>query len=107
MTMATRKDRRQFEEWARRALKGVKGSTMFLQLFTPNFDPAKDPAYALQLGAAILLDKPLIILAPEGAVIPPKLRAIASSLQFFVPDDPASMELATRRGLEAIGAVKH
>jgi hypothetical protein len=100
-------DRHLFEQWARRALKGVQESATFVQLYTPTFDPAKDPAYALQLGAAILLDRPIIILAPEGATIPPKLRAIANSLQFFLPDDPASCERATRRGLEAIGLVKH
>lgn len=102
-----RKDRRTFEQWARRAMKGVKESATFIQLYAPDFDPAKDPAYALQLGAAILLDKPLVVLAPEGATIPPKLRAIASTVQFFVRDDALSMELATRRGLEAIGLVKH
>ncbi len=105
--MADRKARREFESWARRALKGVKQSTMFLQLYTPTFDPAKDPAYALQLGAAILLDKPIVIIAPEGATVPPKLRAIAASLQFFVPGDAQSCQLATRRALEAIGAVQH
>jgi hypothetical protein len=52
-----RKDKRQFEQFARRALKGVRESTTFLQLYSPNVDPAKDPAFALQLGAAVLLEQ--------------------------------------------------
>jgi hypothetical protein len=85
----------------------VKESATFLQLYTPNFDPQKDPAYALQLGAAILLDKPLVIIAPEGVTVPPKLRAVADAIQFYVEGDMPSMEQATRRALEAIGVVKH
>jgi hypothetical protein len=103
----TRTDRRLFEEWARRALQGVKESATFLQIYNAKFDPYEDPAYALQLGAAILLDRPIVIITPEGTTVPPKLAAIASSLQFYVPDDQESMYLATRRGLEAVGAVTH
>lgn len=90
MKVKNRKPQRQFEQWARRAMKGVKESASFLQLYTPNWDPA-----------------PIVILAPEGTVVPPKLRAVADSVQFYLPEDPRSCELAARRALEAIGVVKH
>jgi len=105
--MKDRKRQQQFEQWARHAMKGVKESGTFMQLHTPNFDPAKDPEYALQLGVAILLDRPIVILAPEGVELPPKLRAVAASVQYFVRDEPQSVWLAARRALEAIGVVKH
>jgi hypothetical protein len=104
------KHRRDLEQWARRGMKGVKESSVFLQLFSPTVTEAtlaKEAIYVLQLGAAVLLDKPIIIVAPEGAVIPLKLRAIAASIQFYLPDDMESCALATRRALEAIGMVAH
>jgi hypothetical protein len=93
-----KKQDHEFVEWARAATKGVTESASFMQLFAE---------YALQLGAAILQNKPLVILAPEGADVPSKLRAAADSVQFYVRDDKQSIELAARRGLEAIGVVRH
>jgi hypothetical protein len=105
--VTSRKDRRELEGWARRAMKGVKESASFLQLYRAIDDPSREPEYVLQLGAAVLPDKPIVIIAPEGLTIPPKLLAIADSVQFYVDGDATSCELAIRRALEAIGVVKH
>jgi hypothetical protein len=70
-------DRRTFTKWARAATKGVADSAVFLQIFNATaLTDGNDLAYALQLGAAILLDKPIVIVAPEGSEIPAKLKAI-------------------------------
>ena len=104
----TPKQEREFLKWAKAATKGVTESAVFLQLFNAQaLTDGKDLAYALQLGAAILLDKPIVIIAPEGSVVPPKLQAIARSVQYFIANDPQSMMLATRRALEAAGIVEH
>jgi hypothetical protein len=101
-------DRKKFETWARAATKGVADSAVFLQLFNAKaLTEANDLAYALQLGAAILLDKPIVIIAAEGSTIPPKLEAVAQSIQFFIANDENSMMLATKRALEAAGVVQH
>jgi hypothetical protein len=104
----TGQQRQAFTQWARRATRGVKGSTVFLQLFNAKaLTDGQDLAYALQLGAAILLNKPIVIIAPEGSAVPAKLQALATSVQYFIPDDKESMLLATRRALEAADAVEH
>jgi hypothetical protein len=36
-----------------------------------------DIDFAVQIGAAILLEKPLLVVVPEGRVLPPKLAAVA------------------------------
>jgi hypothetical protein len=101
-------DRKKFATWARAATKGVVDSAVFLQLFNAKaLTDGNDLAYALQLGAAILLDKPIVIIAPHGSVIPSKLEAIARSIQFFIANDQQSMMLATKRALEAAGIVEH
>lgn len=101
-------DRKMFTEWARAATKGVADSAVFLQLFNATaLTNGNDLAYALQLGAAILLDKPIVIIAPEGSTIPSKLEAVARSIQFFIAHDEQSMMLATKRALEAAGIVEH
>jgi hypothetical protein len=100
-------DRRKFTKWARAATKGVAGSAVFLQIFNATaLTDGNDLTYALQLGAAILLDKPIVIVAPEGSEIPSKLKAIATSIQFFIPDDEASTMLAVKRALHAAGVVR-
>lgn len=102
------KDRKRFTTWARAATKGVVESAVFLQLFNAEaLTSGNDLAYALQLGAAILLDKPIVIVAPEGSVIPQKLQAVARSIQFFIPGNEESTLPATKRALEAAGVVRH
>jgi len=49
-------------------------------MIAPNMDSKFDIEFALQIGACILLEKPLILLAQRGRTIPPKLRAIADRI---------------------------
>lgn len=96
------KKRGQFEQWARRATKGQKDSAVFVSLWNEIMfrDPMKEPHIPLQLGLALLLDKPIVIVAPRGAYIPVNLRRAARSVQYFDPGDETSMQEATRAALE-------
>jgi hypothetical protein len=49
-------------------------------MIAPNMSAGFDIEFALQIGAAILLGKPLILLVDRGRNIPPKLRAIADRI---------------------------
>jgi hypothetical protein len=51
----------------------------------------------LQMGLAIYLDKPILLLVPKGASVPMNLRRLALDVAEFDPTDPASLEAATRR----------
>lgn len=56
----------------------IEQSSIFLSLLSESYKT--DPTTALQLGIAILLDKPIGIIAVEGAVIPKSLQKLAFSI---------------------------
>lgn len=51
----------------------------------------------IQMGLAVYLDKPIIILAPKGALIPGNLRAMATAVEEFDPADETTMNAAVER----------
>lgn len=62
----------------RDAVEKITGSAAIISLV-----PAKedlDVKFAMELGAAIMLDKPIIAVAMPGVDVPPKLRLIAESV---------------------------
>jgi hypothetical protein len=69
-----------FRAWAddmrKRLIPNMKDSANVLMI-APNLDSGFDIEFALQIGATILLEKPLILLVDRKRTIPPKLRAIA------------------------------
>jgi len=86
------------QAWATQALRGVGESHIFTMLWAPSIlNIAEQPVAALQFAAAVLLNKPLYILAPEGTALPPRVRLIADGVEFYAPDDPASLKRATIR----------
>ena len=68
MTKRRRSAHAEFEAWARRATQGVVSSHVYLGLKLPTFDRdalVKDPEVALQLGAAMLLGRPIVFVMEE------------------------------------------
>ena len=59
-----------------RLIPKMEGAASVLMI-APSLDEKFDIQFALQIGASILLEKPLILLVHSGRAIPPKLRAIA------------------------------
>lgn len=64
------------------SIEGITGSSVFMQLFTPAMvnDPFSDALPLFQLGAAIMLDKPLIVLVDANDQIPERLRRAADRI---------------------------
>ena len=58
---------------------GIESSAHFLQLYHPGMrdDFLDDPWPAIQLGIALLMGKPIIVIVPPGRELPEKLRRIA------------------------------
>lgn len=85
-------------EWLCRAAKGsgekIRDSSMFLSLYSPDF--TKNPLCALQLGIAIMLDKPISIIAIKGQKIPDNLRKIAWHIE-ECEEKPGEFEKASAR----------
>lgn len=74
----------EFRRWAdtmrTRMIPEMRDSANVLMIAPKLGDPQFDIEFALQIGACILLEKPLILLAHRGRVIPPKLLAIADRI---------------------------
>lgn len=60
------------------ALQKIVGSSVFTSLL-PTRDEG-DPKFWMELGAAIMYDKPLLVLAQAGSPPPPKLAMIADRI---------------------------
>lgn len=78
----------------RRNYEGLKNSRTFLLIFSEKM--VDDVIPIIQMGLAVYLDKPILILAPKGSLIPHNLRAMAQAVEEFDPDDPESLETATK-----------
>src|SRR5262245_37075631 len=98
----------EFRRWAddkrRRLIPKMRGSDNVL-LLAPNLSAKFDIEFALQIGAAILLEKPLVLVVQSGRTVLPKLRAIADKIIEMDLDDsndPAVQE-RIRQALTELG----
>lgn len=73
----------------RRNYEGLSDSKTFCLLF--NEKTIEEVIPLIQMGLAVYLDKPIVILAPTGSVIPANLRAMATAIEEFDPNDEASL----------------
>lgn len=86
----------EFRRWSddmRKRLIPKMAESASVLMIAPNMTEKFDIEFALQIGASILLEKPLILLVHDGRTIPPKLRAIAdriieTDLDKFTMDAP-------------------
>jgi hypothetical protein len=81
----------QWLEYAQRARERLfpmlEDSRVALSI-VPSQDASIDPKWCLELGAMIMLDKPIIAIVCRGARIPPKLAMIADEIVEGEIDDP-------------------
>lgn len=99
------KDLQQLQEWTRKVTAGQRTSSVFMNLWSDTMatDPSGDPVPVMQLGYAMLLDKPIVIVAPHGSRIPDNVRRAARAIEFYDRDNMASMQAATMRAIKAAG----
>jgi hypothetical protein len=72
-----------FRRWAddmRKRLIPKMADSASILMIAPRMESEFDIEFALQIGASILLEKPLILLVDRTRTIPPKLRAIADRI---------------------------
>lgn len=95
-------EEKEFNEWLKRAGKSsgdkIKDSAVFMSLFTANYE--KDPLAALQLGIAIMLDKPIYILAEQGKNIPENVLRLSRGIEYFNPAIEGDLQAAGTRLLQ-------
>ena len=73
------------EDAYQRNYRLINGSQAFLSLF--NKKMADDPIPAMQLGIAILLEKPIYLLVKNGEEIPDKMRKIADRIEYYESEE--------------------
>jgi hypothetical protein len=82
----------EFNSWLKDAVERnyeeLRGSSIYLGLCPDSMK--KDPLPALQLGLAMLMDKPIVILAKDGEAIPENIRKVAREIVRFDLGDPDS-----------------
>jgi hypothetical protein len=98
-------DLRRLKEWTVKVTRGQRDSAVFMNLWSDSMadDPSGDPVPVMQLGYAMLLDKPIVIVAPHGSRIPENVKRTARAVEFYDRDNEASLHAATVRALKAAG----
>lgn len=91
-------DQRAWDEWVesfrRDALGKIIGSGVFLSLLAHG---EWDVKFCAELGTAIMLDKPIAIVAYPGTDVPDKLRAVAEEIIEADLDTEEGMRLIAMR----------
>jgi hypothetical protein len=71
---------RRFADVAREDLIPKVRESSSVMLIAPNAGNPLDIQFALEIGASILLDKPLVLMLPPGRTPPPKLAKVADKI---------------------------
>jgi hypothetical protein len=108
MTLAplSKKQRRELEAWARRAVHGVDESAIYLGILDDSPLDQGRIEFTLQLGHALLTDKPIILTVPHGVALPAKLAAVADRVVRFDPANKESMLPGLTAALTELGVNK-
>ena len=69
-------------------LPKMKSSALSLSIFSGKVDPK----FCMELGAAIMYNKPLVLLVLEGVDVPPALERMAAAIVRGSMDDPQTRE---------------
>lgn len=79
---------------AEKSGRKIQESEVFLSLVSKNF--LENPQCALELGLAILMDKPILVLAEEHLMLPENLKKIAKIVSRFDPEKPDTIHEAVK-----------
>ncbi len=70
-------------------------STFCLNIFTEDYKKGIDSL--LQFAVAIMMDKPIFLLAPQGVKIPENVKKVAIAIEFYEPNDKEYMKAAAMK----------
>lgn len=88
-------DRKVYEDAYRRSKEGMESSAIFLQIFSEGIEKAWLPC--LQFGLAIMLDKPIFFVVPNGSNLPENLKRVAQGIEYYDREIPNDIQRATER----------
>ncbi len=84
------------EEYIRELTGKIFNNEIFLSLVTEDY--IKSGQAALEIGFAVLMDKPIRLLVKEGTTLPKNLIKVAEKIEYFRAED--DVQLAGKRLLE-------
>jgi hypothetical protein len=97
-------ERSQWDEYVahfrRDAMGKIAGAAVFTSIMPS--DGVGDPKFWMELGAGIMFNKPIIVLAMPGAPVPDKLRLLADRIVFADIDTEEGREHAAREMADAL-----
>lgn len=89
-------DEVEFRNWFQRVVdrsgSRIQDSKVFMSIFTEDFK--KNPQCALELGIAIMLDKPIALLVTKDTKITNYLRKYAAAIEYLQSEDKAEVQRA-------------
>lgn len=88
------------DHFRRDAMGKIAGSAVFTSILPS--DGTGDPKFWMELGAGIMFDKPIIVLAMPGAPVPERLRRVADRIVFADIDTEEGRESAGREMAAAL-----
>jgi hypothetical protein len=86
---------KKLKPWVESSAEKMGQSAICMNIFTDDF--GKDVQSLIQFSLAIILDKPIYLLVPQGRKIPELVRKVASGIEFYVPENQESLHAATHR----------
>ena len=95
---------RKLLDFARRALRGLTDSQVFVGMYGDGPMTATRAAFLMQLGYSILYDKVIVIPVALGVTLPAKLEAVADAVVRYNPHDPATLQHGVTQVLTEMGA---
>lgn len=100
------KERDDMVRWARGAVHGLDESAIFVGIFDDRPMDATRIEFTLQIGHALLTEKPIVLTVPHGMRIPPKLEAVADRIVRYDPDDMETIQRGLVQALTELGVNK-
>jgi len=94
----TPQDKKYLTNIIKRNIGPMKESRVFLSLFSE--DMKKEPIPILQLGMAVLMDKPIALMVKRGAKVPKHIIKIATAIEYLEDDSPQSIQKVTSSLME-------
>ncbi len=89
-------DNKEFEAWLKGAAEDsgnkIASSSLFAGIVTKNF--LNNPLCALQIGYAVLMDKPIVLIVDKDATIPALLTRVAKVIERVDLENPEDMARA-------------
>lgn len=88
----------ELREWCRKNIERNEGpmseSAIFASLLSGNYK--NDPLCALQLGLAIMMDKPLVLIVDKSQQVPKHLVRIAERIEYIDMDNKEEYQRAVQ-----------